>query len=184
MLLEPSNTAEAQQSQNQVSADMRALMAVDPDTGAITFNHGGAPAYLVRQFIRQMAADLLALPGALAGLPVDHLSCDGMLTRTMFIPKGTLAVGKIHKLDCINIVAKGDISILTENGSGRMVGGQQAISPAGIQKFVFANEDTIFINVFRTDETRLEHIEDTLAWPSFEAFDAAQMAAATAIGKD
>lgn len=160
--------------QDEVSAEMRALMAYDPDTGMITFNHGGAPDYVVRQFIRTMARGLNALPAAMQGLPVEHIAIDGMLARTMYIPKGMLLVGKIHKLDCINIVAKGDISILTEHGSGRMVGGQQAVSPAGTQKIGFAHEDTVFINVFRTNETRLEHIEDTIGWPSFEEFDQAR----------
>lgn len=183
MLLDTAKPADAQTTPppHEISAAMRALMRFDPDTGVVSFNHGGADPVLVRQFIRSMAADLLVLPGALAGLPVEHLALGGMLTRTMFIPKGTLLAGKIHRLDCINIVAQGDISILTEHGSGRMVAGQRAISPAGTQKLGFANEDTIFINVFRTDETRLEHIEDAIAWPSFDAFDRAQQAA-TAIG--
>jgi hypothetical protein len=93
------------------------------------------------------------------------------VSRTMFIPKGMLLVGKIHKLDCINIVSKGDISILTEKGSGRMVAGDSAVSLAGSQKIGFANEDTIFINIFRTDETSIDGIEDAIAWETFEAFD-------------
>lgn len=181
MLLDTAPTTPAQPTP---SAAMRALMRVDPDTGAITFHHGGTAPEVVRQFIRGMARDLLTLPGAPDGLPVEHLAADGMLARTMFIPKGMLLVGKIHKLDCLNIVAKGDISILTEHGSGRMVAGQQAVSPAGTQKIGFANKDTIFINVFRTDEARLEHIEDAIAWPSFEAFDAAMLQAATLIEKE
>lgn len=165
--------------QGQISAEMRALMAFDPESGVITFNHGGAPGYVVRQFIRTMTDALNALPGALEGLPVEHVAIDGMLSRAMFIPKGMLLVGKIHKLDCINIVASGDISILTEKGSGRMVAGQQAVSPAGTQKIGFANEDTVFINIFRTNESRLEHIEDTIGWPSFEEFDLAEQRIAT-----
>lgn len=179
MLLDATTPAESAPAQShspefEITAEMRALMAYDPDAGTITFNHGGTPTYVVRQFIRNMARGLNALPAAMQGLPVEHIAIDGMLARTMFIPKGMLLVGKIHKLDCINIVAKGDISILTEHGSGRMVAGQQAVSPAGTQKIGFANEDTIFINVFRTSETRLEHIEDTIGWRTFEEFDQAQ----------
>ena len=180
MLLDASPTTDAlavtepPSPQDEITAEMRALMSYDPETGVITFNHGGAPGYVVRQFIRTMAKQLNAIPAALQGLPVEQIAVDGMLSRAMFIPKGMLLVGKIHKLDCINIVAKGDISILTEHGSGRMVAGEQIVSPAGSQKMGFANEDTVFINVFRTNEHRLEHIEDTIAWPSFEEFDLAQ----------
>lgn len=158
-----------------VQAAMRALMRVDQETYEITFHHDGADPALVRQFIRNMVVDLNALPGALEGAPIEQTSHNGMVCRAMFIAKGTLLVGKIHKLDCINIVAKGDISLMTEYGSGRMVAGQQAISPAGTQKIGFAHEDTVFINIFRCDETAIDAIEDAIAWSSFEAFDAAQL---------
>lgn len=156
----------------------RALMSFNPDTQQITFHHGGAAPELVRAFIRQMATDLAALPTALDGLPVDQVALNGMVCRTMYIPKGTLLVGKVHKLDCINIVAKGDIELMTEMGSGRMVAGEQAISPAGLQKIGYANEDTVFINIFRTDATSIEEIEDAIAWSTFAEFDAAQLALA------
>lgn len=164
---------------HQVSAAQRALMQYNPDTGEITFHHGGADPALVRQFIRQMARDLGALPGALPGLPVDQVAIDGMVMRTMFIPKGTLLVGKIHKLDCINVVASGDISILTEHGSGRMTAGHTAASPAGTQKIGFAHEDTAFINIFRTSETTIDGIENAIAWATFDEFDQHQLAMPT-----
>ena len=168
---------------HQVSDAQRALMQYNPDSGQITFHHDGADPALVRQFIRQMAHDLNALPGALGGLPVDQVSIDGMVMRTMHIPKGTLLVGKIHKLDCINVVASGDISILTEHGSGRMTAGDTAASPAGTQKIGYANEDTAFINIFRTSETSIEGIENAIAWASFEEFDQQQLATPI-LGKD
>ncbi len=161
--------------QHDVPAAMRALMRVDPDTHQITFHHDGADPAVVRAFIRKMAADLNALPGALDGMPIEQTAHNGMVCRAMAIPKGVLLVGKIHKLDCINIVAKGAINLLTEHGAGRMVAGEQAISPAGTQKIGFATEDTVFINIFRCDEVSIEGIEEAIAWPSFEAFDAAQL---------
>lgn len=172
MLLEPQETLQSQAAASgPVPAEMRKLMQVDPDSGTITFHHGGADAALVREFIRGMARDLNALPCPQLGLPVEQIALHGMVVRTMHIPKGQLLVGKVHKLDCINIVAKGDISLLTEHGSGRMVAGDQAVSRAGTQKMGFANEDTTFINIFRTDETSIEGIEDAIAWHSYEAFD-------------
>ena len=158
-----------------ISPEHRALMRFIPENGQITFHHNGTAPEVVREFIRHIAIELLKIPDAPGGLPVEQVSLDGMVCRTMFIPKGMLLAGKIHKLDCINIVASGDINILTENGSGRMVAGQRAISRAGTQKLGFANEDTIFINIFRCDETTPEAIENAIAWPSFEAFDATQL---------
>ncbi len=95
-----------------------------------------------------------------------HTFLDGVYMRELFIPKGTLLIGKVHRLGCMNIVAKGDISILTENGSARVKAGHTAVSLAGTQKVGYAHEDTVFINVFRTDETRIEAVEDAVAYPA------------------
>jgi len=37
------------------------------------------------------------------------------------------------------------------------------VSAPGIQKVGYAHEDTVFINVFRTDETEIEKIEAEIA---------------------
>jgi len=184
MLLDAQQPQEQKAAVSGQVATMRDLMHYDPEAGVITFNHGGAATALVREFIRSMQTGLSGLPGALEGLPVEQIAIDGMVARTIFIPKGMLLVGKVHKLACLNIVLKGDISILTENGSGRLVAGQQAVSPPGIQKIGFANDDTVFMNVFRTDETTLEGIEDAIAWPDLAAFDRHLAQATPVIGKD
>jgi hypothetical protein len=148
------------------------LIVHDEKTGVISFNHGGADPAIVRARIRKLTTDLLALPSEdKREFEVKHTFLNGMYMRELFIPKGSLLVGKVHKLDCINIVSKGDISILTENGSARVTAGHSTVSPAGVQKVGFANEDTVFINVFRTDETDPERVEDVVAWDSYEAFD-------------
>lgn len=95
--------------------------------------------------------------------PVAHEIGGGMYMRKLFIPKGMLLAGKIHKVDCCNIVAKGDITILTEFGCRRVGEGFAGISKAGTQKIGFAHADTIFINVFRTDKTELSEIESEIA---------------------
>lgn len=97
----------------------------------------------------------------------------GLYTRTIFIPKGVLLLGKIHKKPCVNIVLSGDISIATETGEIRVQAGYMVTSPAGMQKVGFAHEDTVFVNVFRTDETDIAKIEDDLIAESFEALNCA-----------
>lgn len=148
------------------------FMTVDAENGVVSFNHGGADPLVVRQWIKDFAIGLLALPAEeKREFEVKHTFLNGMYMRELFIPKGSVLIGKIHKLDCLNIVSKGDISILTENGSGRVTAGHSVVSPAGIQKVGFANEDTVFVNVFRTDETDVSKIEDAVAWESYDAFE-------------
>jgi hypothetical protein len=143
------------------------LIALDPVTGEIVVPQGGPAA--VRAWIMQLTHTMLAMPGEKREFQVEHTFRDGMYMRKLFIPKGSLIVGKIHKVDCMNIVAQGDISVLTETGSARVRAGFTLASPAGIQKVGYAHEDTIFINVFRTDETDVDRIEQAIAWDSYEA---------------
>lgn len=143
------------------------LIAIDADSGEIVVPDSNPAA--VRAWIMKLTETLLAMPGEKREFHVEHTIKDGMYMRKLFIPKGSLIIGKIHKLDCLNIVAQGDISVLTESGSARVRAGYTVVSPAGIQKVGYAHEDTVFINVFRTDEVDIDRIETAIAWDSYEA---------------
>lgn len=148
------------------------IITVDEKTGELSFAHGGLDPAVVRKRIRQLTADLFALSDdEKREFDVKHTFLNGMYMRELFIPKGSLLVGKIHKLDCLNIVSKGDISILTETGSARVTAGYSVVSPAGIQKVGYAHEDTVFVNVFRTEETGIEKIEDVVAFADYDEFE-------------
>lgn len=138
------------------------------DAGELVFNVHPDPT-VMRAEILALKDRLLALPGDHMKLPVEHTIADGMYMRKLFIPKGSLIVGKIHKKQCMNIVASGDITVLTESGCARVQAGYTVQSPAGIMKVGYAHEDTVFINVFRTDETDIEKIEAEIACESFDA---------------
>lgn len=142
------------------------LVNVCPQTGLVSFNYGGTREQM-RVRILNFKDTLLALAGE-PDYRTEHLLCDGMYTRKLFIPKGTLLVGKIHRKDCLNVVASGDISLLTELGTGRARAGDVALSPAGLMKVGYAHEDTVFLNVFRTDLTDLAEIENEIACTDFE----------------
>jgi len=132
--------------------------------GEVVFNVPDKSPAAIRKQIRAWTKNLLDLPaGEQRDFEVVHTLIDGVYTRTLFIPKGSMLVGKIHLKECVNIVAKGDISVLTETGSGRFKAGHVAVSQPGIQKVGYAHEDTVFINVFRTDETDIAKIEAEVA---------------------
>jgi hypothetical protein len=143
-----------------------ALAWLDPASGEIV--PPSTNPLLVRRWLIDLTDRMLATPGAQRELEVKHTFLDGMYMRELFIPKGTLLVGKIHKQPCMNLVSKGDISVLTESGSARVKAGYSVVSPAGIQKLGYAHEDTVFVNVFRTDETDPQRIEQVIAWDSYE----------------
>lgn len=130
-------------------------------------------ALAVRAAIAARQAEMLVSP-LRVDLEVIETLEHGQYTRKVFIPKGCELVGKIHKKPCVNIVAKGDISIMTETGALRVQAGYTVTSPAGIQKIGYAHEDTIFINVFRTDETDISKMEADLIAPDFESLECAK----------
>lgn len=130
--------------------------------GEVTFNVPDRSPAAIRKQIADLTKGLLACDEK-REFDVSHTLIDGVYTRTLFIPARSLLVGKIHLKECVNIVAKGDISVLTETGMGRFKAGHVAVSGPGIQKVGYAHEDTVFINVFRTDETSIEKIEAEIA---------------------
>lgn len=148
----------------------RELVAVDT-SGRVSLVHTGESAAIMRAKISALQNDLMSRPGTFTELPLDHNFVDGMYIRRLFVPKGSLIVGKIHRHDCINFVEKGDISVLSESGSKRVQAGFMIASPAGLQKVGYAHEDTIFTNIFRTNETDIAILEQDLVWESFAAMD-------------
>lgn len=117
-----------------------------------------------REQIASLVADLLASPDANREFVVRHSFAPGMYIREMDIPAGALVVGRLHKTECVNICAKGDIEVYTEQGGVMRVGaGFVAISAPGTMKIVLAYQDTTWVNVFRTDETDINKLETLLA---------------------
>lgn len=133
------------------------------DSGAAMLWHDGSAPHVMRARILALGEMLLAATAEHREMRVEHEFADGMYLRKLHIPKGTILVGKIHLKSCLNIVASGEIDVLTEFGSRRLSAGFTGVSRAGIQKVGIAHEDTVFINVFRTDETDIGKVEAEIA---------------------
>lgn len=138
--------------------------------GEVVFNVPDRSPAAIRAQIKALTLSLLEYPDQ-REFEVEHTLIDGVYTRKLLIPKGSLLVGEIHLKECVNVVAKGDISVLTESGLGRFQAGHVAVSGPGIQKVGFAHEDTVFVNVFRTDKTDIKEIENEIATRDFAALD-------------
>lgn len=132
------------------------------EMGAIALMHDGSEPAVVRRRIERLKDWLFTL-GELWEPRIEHEVTGGMYLRKLFIPKGTVLVGKVHLKPCHNVVAKGEITVLTETGCQRIGAGFTGMSSPGSQKVGLTHEDTVFINVFRTDKTTLEEIEAEIA---------------------
>jgi hypothetical protein len=49
-------------------------------------------------------------------IPLRHCFGNKVYVREMTAPKGSILIGKLHKFKQVNIVVRGDISVLTEDG--------------------------------------------------------------------
>lgn len=93
--------------------------------------------------------------------PLKHHFSKDVYARELFIPKGTLAIGKIHKHQNLNIMSKGELSILSVDGCFRVKAPYTIVSDPGVKRLVYAHEDTVWTTIHGTSETDLEKIEET-----------------------
>ena len=114
----------------------------------------------MRQLLALEAA-LLDRPEHLLELPVTNYFSDGVYARELFIPKGTVLTGKIHKRTNLNIMIAGELLVSTETGMQRVRAPFVVVSPPGTKRVAYAVEDTRWITIHGTHETDLDVIEQT-----------------------
>lgn len=91
--------------------------------------------------------------------------------REMFIPKGTVIIGKIHRHQHLNFISKGKVTVFTEFGKKHLEAPCTFVSEIGLKRAVYAEEDTLWTTVHLTehgDENDLSKIEDEVIAPSYE----------------
>ncbi len=125
----------------------------------------------IRRDILELEDNLRKRPDAFIGdnvhCPLKHSFSDGVYVREIFIPKGTLIVGKIHKHSHPNFLMQGEVSVLTEEGPKRLKAPLSMISPAGTKRVVYAHEDTVWITIHVTKKRNLSKIEKEIIVKSY-----------------
>ena len=107
-----------------------------------------------------------------ADLPLTHWFSRGVYARELFLPKGTVLTGRIHKYSQINILLRGDISVLTESGIQRLKAPFVIQSPAGTKRAGYAHEDTVWMTVCGTHTTDVDVLEDELTTRTYAEYEA------------
>jgi hypothetical protein len=93
-------------------------------------------------------------------LKVEHHFSYGVYARELHIPAGTLLVGEIHKLENLNILSKGKISVLTEDGIKKIRAPFTVVSPPGTKRIAYAHTDCIWTTIHGTFEIDTDKIKD------------------------
>ena len=103
-------------------------------------------------------------------VPLRHCFGNKVYVREMTAPKGAIIIGKLHKFKQVNIVVKGDISVLTEDGWKRLKSGDMFESPAGVKRALVTHEETVWTTICGTEETDIDKAEDELTIGSYQEF--------------
>ena len=95
-------------------------------------------------------------------VPVTHHFSDGIYGREIFLRRGTLFTGRIHKQNDLSVCLSGICEILTPDGWKRCEAGDITISRKGVKPIARAVEDTRWLTNHATTLTDLDEIEAAL----------------------
>ena len=101
-----------------------------------------------------------------------HYHAPGIYARELFIPEGTLIVGKIHKHSHHNNISLGRIAVATEFDSYIITAPHSFVSLPGTKRIVYALEDTMWTTYHPTELTDPDMIVESVTSASYEEYDA------------
>jgi hypothetical protein len=121
----------------------------------------------IREKIDALEVKMLACPQV--EIPPRHYFAKGLYAREITIPRGTLLTGKIHTTEHLNIISKGEISVLTEHGPKRVKAPCTLISPPGTKRLGFAHEETVWTTIHANPENEhdVDKLEAVLISPTY-----------------
>jgi len=101
---------------------------------------------------------LLAAPQEEA--PVVHTFGPGVYMRELFLKAGTYALGHKQRYEHMNVILKGHVKMLQEDGSMKDVKGPTIFTGLPGRKAGYVVEDCVWINIYATNETDVSKLEE------------------------
>lgn len=139
--------------------------------------HKGLQKKVTRKDLLSVESKIASHPDAFFGdsdvCPVKHSFADGIYVREIFIPKGTLLTGKIHKHEHPNFLMKGTVEVATEDGVEILKAPVSMISKAGTKRALLAITDLIWVTCHKneTNTQDLKELEAIVIADSYEEYD-------------
>lgn len=120
----------------------------------------------IRNEIIELQNAMLKTKGVLIGdnekCPLKHNFGDELYVREIFMPKGMLIVSKIHKYKHPYFILKGEVSVISDEGSVRIKAPYYNMTPRNTKRALYIHEDTIWVTVHKTNKTVLSEIEEEI----------------------
>jgi len=92
---------------------------------------------------------------------VEEYGC-GTYARELFMPKGIVVTGKIHKHSHINVISKGKVSVVTEFGKKTYEAPCTFVSEVGLKRAVYVEEDTVWTTIHLTKHLGEDKVDEAV----------------------
>ena len=111
--------------------------------------------------IEALEAAMLASEGQVE-IPVTHHFGPGIYIREIAVPANTLIIGHAHKGPCMNMLLKGVMRVMGPDGEPKTIEAPFVFTSGPGRKVAYVIEDAVFQNIWATDETDLDRLEELL----------------------
>ena len=93
---------------------------------------------------------------------VLHRFAPGLYIRELSLPAGTLVVGHHHRDEHLNVLLKGKVTLLNDDGTTSTLQGPMMFVAKPGRKVAYIEEDMVWQNIYATTETDVEKLEEQL----------------------
>ena len=94
--------------------------------------------------------------------PVQHHFGPGIYIREVMMPAGVLVMGHHHKGPCMNVLVQGSMLIIDPEGEPRQIDAPLTFTTGPGRKVAYMLSDVVFQNIFATEETDVDVLEELL----------------------
>lgn len=110
--------------------------------------------------VQQVVAGLLQFEQP--DLPVTHHFGPGVYIREIMIPSDTVIVGHYHRNAHLNVMLTGRLTLINMDGTRRELVAPQTLMSQPGRKIAIVHEEVHWQNIYATDETDVERLEEML----------------------
>ena len=90
---------------------------------------------------------------------VSHTFAPGLYLREVFLPGNTWAIGHYQNFEQLNVMVKGKVEMYLDDGTTKILEAPQIFMGKPGRKVGFIIEDTVWYNVYNTDERDINKLE-------------------------
>mgnify|MGYP003633665229 FL=1 len=104
---------------------------------------------------------------------LKHTFADGIYIRQMEMKKDSVVVGAIHNHLHVWFLLTGHITVTTESSTEDYISPCYVVSTPGVKRVIYANEESIFVNVHKnpTNTQNLDELEAEIVSINYKEYE-------------